>query len=204
MRRLLIASLLAAAFAAQADTTALGLISFPAFFTRDSGQTVDHRLDSPEEIAKDAARDLKDSRFYNKPSATRAQGSRLRSSVGRNRPRPHACRHPARAGPSMKQIEATILGQSYMLACPPDGEALLREAVAIVDREMSAIRDAGKVKARERMAVLAALNLAHRVVGLEREANQHTQDLEQTLSKLLNDVPDELSAPVPLLDEDGA
>jgi cell division protein ZapA len=61
----------------------------------------------------------------------------------------------------MKQIEATILGQSYMLACPPDGEALLREAVTIVDREMSAIRDAGKVKARERIAVLTALNLAY-------------------------------------------
>ena len=61
----------------------------------------------------------------------------------------------------MSQIEATILGQSYMLACPPDGEALLRQAVAIVDREMSAIRDAGKVKARERIAVLTALNLAY-------------------------------------------
>ncbi len=61
----------------------------------------------------------------------------------------------------MKQIEATILGQSYSLACPPGGEDLVREAVAIVDREMSAIRNAGKVKARERMAVLAALNLAY-------------------------------------------
>jgi cell division protein ZapA len=61
----------------------------------------------------------------------------------------------------MKQIEATILGQSYMLACPPDGEALLLEAVGIVDREMSNIRDAGKVKARERIAVLTALNLAY-------------------------------------------
>jgi cell division protein ZapA len=61
----------------------------------------------------------------------------------------------------MKQIEATILGQSYVLACPPGGEALLLEAVNIVDREMSGIRDAGKVKARERMAVLAALNLAY-------------------------------------------
>ena len=48
----------------------------------------------------------------------------------------------------MSQIEATILGQSYALACPPDGELLLREAIHIVDREMSAIRDAGKVKAR--------------------------------------------------------
>ncbi len=61
----------------------------------------------------------------------------------------------------MKQIETTILGQSYMLACPPDGESLLQEAVAIVDREMSAIRDAGKIKARERIAVLTALNLAY-------------------------------------------
>ena len=51
--------------------------------------------------------------------------------------------------------------------------------------------------------LLAALNLAHRVARLEQEATQHTQDLEQTLSKLLNDVPDELAAPVPLLDEDG-
>ena len=61
----------------------------------------------------------------------------------------------------MKQVETTILGQSYMLACPPDGETLLLEAVAIVDREMSAIRNAGKVKARERIAVLTALNLAY-------------------------------------------
>ncbi|WP_374673458.1 cell division protein ZapA [Ideonella sp.] len=63
----------------------------------------------------------------------------------------------------MKQIEVTILGQSYLLGCPEGGEALLHAAVATVDQEMSAIRDAGKVKARERMAVLAALNLAYRL-----------------------------------------
>jgi cell division protein ZapA (FtsZ GTPase activity inhibitor) len=51
--------------------------------------------------------------------------------------------------------------------------------------------------------LLAALNLAHRVARLEQEANQQTHNLEQTLSKLLHDVPDEPSAPVPLLDEDG-
>jgi len=64
----------------------------------------------------------------------------------------------------MKQLEVTILGQSYLLACPEGGEDLLRAAVALVDAEMSAIRDARKVKARERMAVLAALNLAYRLV----------------------------------------
>jgi cell division protein ZapA len=63
----------------------------------------------------------------------------------------------------VKQIEVTILGQSYLLGCPEGGEALLQRAVARVDQEMSAIRDAGKVKARERMAVLAALNLAYQL-----------------------------------------
>ena len=60
----------------------------------------------------------------------------------------------------MKQVEVTILGQSYLLGCPDGGEKALLAAVAAVDREMSAIRDGGKVKARERIAVLAALNLA--------------------------------------------
>ncbi len=60
----------------------------------------------------------------------------------------------------MKQIEVTIMGQSYLLGCPEGGETSLLEAVGNVDREMCAIRDAGKVKARERIAVLAALNLA--------------------------------------------
>jgi cell division protein ZapA len=60
----------------------------------------------------------------------------------------------------MKQVEVTILGQSYLLGCPDGGEKALLEAVAAVDREMSSIRDGGKVKARERIAVLAALNLA--------------------------------------------
>ena len=61
----------------------------------------------------------------------------------------------------MKQMEVTILGQSYLLGCPEGGEIELLEAVGSVDREMSAIRDGGKVKARERIAVLAALNLAY-------------------------------------------
>ena len=61
----------------------------------------------------------------------------------------------------MKQLEVTILGQSYILGCPDGGELALLEAVGQVDREMSAIRDGGKVRARERIAVLAALNLAY-------------------------------------------
>lgn len=70
----------------------------------------------------------------------------------------------------MKQMEVTIMGQSYLLGCPEGGEAALTAAVAHVDREMSAIRDAGKVKARERIAVLAALNLAYQLADAPRDA----------------------------------
>ena len=63
----------------------------------------------------------------------------------------------------MKQVEVTILGQGYILGCPDGGEARLGAAVAAVDREMCAIRDAGKIKARDRIAVLAALNLAYQL-----------------------------------------
>lgn len=60
----------------------------------------------------------------------------------------------------MKQLEVQIMGQSYLLGCPEGGDAQLLEAVERVDTAMCKIRDAGKVKARDRIAVLAALNLA--------------------------------------------
>ncbi len=74
----------------------------------------------------------------------------------------------------MKQIEVSIMGQSYLLGCPEGGEERLKEAVHQVDREMCAIRDSGKLKARERIAVLAALNLAYMLT--ERPAAPARQD----------------------------
>ncbi|MDQ2734790.1 MAG: cell division protein ZapA [Pseudomonadota bacterium] len=78
----------------------------------------------------------------------------------------------------MKQVEATILGQSYILGCPEGGETALLEAVAAVDREMSSIRDGGKVKARERIAVLAALNLAFALADRPHAAALEKQAVE--------------------------
>jgi len=60
----------------------------------------------------------------------------------------------------MNQLEVQIMGQSYRLACPEGGEARLQSAVQRVDAAMCKIRDAGKIRARDRIAVLAALNLA--------------------------------------------
>ena len=61
---------------------------------------------------------------------------------------------------SMKQIEAQIMGQTYVLGCPEGAEEQMQQSVQRVDTAMCKIRDAGKIKARERIAVLAALNLA--------------------------------------------
>ncbi len=60
----------------------------------------------------------------------------------------------------MKQLEVQIMGQSYLLSCPEGGDSRLLEAVERVDTAMCKIRDGGKVRARDRIAVLAALNLA--------------------------------------------
>ena len=60
----------------------------------------------------------------------------------------------------MKQIEVKIMGQAYLLGAPEGGEERLQQAVQRVDAAMCKIRDAGKIKARDRIAVLAALNLA--------------------------------------------
>ena len=66
----------------------------------------------------------------------------------------------------MKQLEVQIMGQSYLLGCPPNGDARLLDAVNRVDLAMCKIRDGGKIKARDRIAVLAALNLVFDVPEL--------------------------------------
>jgi cell division protein ZapA len=73
---------------------------------------------------------------------------------------------------NMKQVEVQIMGQSYLLGCPEGGEQRLLEAVEKVDTAMCKIRDAGKVKARDRIAVLAALNLAFDVADRNPSATQ--------------------------------
>lgn len=92
----------------------------------------------------------------------------------------------------MKQMEVTIMGQSYLLGCPEGGEAALTAAVAQVDREMSAIRDGGKVKARERIAVLAALNLAYQLAESPRDQVPATRVPTPELDALVKRLDDAL------------
>jgi cell division protein ZapA len=60
----------------------------------------------------------------------------------------------------MIHLDVTIMGQPYRLACKEGEEATLREAVHYLDGKMCALRDSGKVKGTDRIAVMAALSVA--------------------------------------------
>ena len=62
---------------------------------------------------------------------------------------------------SAKTIEISILGRNYKIACEENERAGLMEAVAYLDGKMAAIKKAGKVTGTDRIAVMAALNIAH-------------------------------------------
>jgi cell division protein ZapA len=60
----------------------------------------------------------------------------------------------------MIQLDVTIMGNPYRLACKEGEERTLKEAVAYLDSKMCALRDSGKVKGNDRIAVMAALSVA--------------------------------------------
>ncbi len=59
----------------------------------------------------------------------------------------------------MIQLDVLIMGQSYKLACKEGEEGALQEAVTYLDAKMCGIRDAGKLKGNDRIAVMAALGV---------------------------------------------
>ena len=58
-------------------------------------------------------------------------------------------------------LDVTILDREFRVACQADEREALLEAVAYLDKKMREIRDLGKIVTVERIAVMAALNIAH-------------------------------------------
>ena len=58
------------------------------------------------------------------------------------------------------QVDVSIMGQPYSLTCKEGEEIALKQAVAYLDERMNVIRDAGKIKGNDRIAVIAALGIA--------------------------------------------
>lgn len=91
-----------------------------------------------------------------------------------------------------KSIEVTVLGRSYTVACGDGEREALMKAVEYLDAKMGEIKNAGKVVGTERIAVTAALNLAHELLSMRLgegfdvgEARRRIGDIEAKLEAAL-------------------
>lgn len=65
---------------------------------------------------------------------------------------------------NVRQLTVQILDKEYRVACQPDEEAALHDAARFLNQKMQEIRDRGRVIGIDRIAVMAALNLAHELL----------------------------------------
>ena len=93
---------------------------------------------------------------------------------------------------SAKTIEISILGRSYKIACEEGERDALMEAVAYLDGKMGEIKKAGKVSGTDRIAVMAALNIAHEFLSTKLgsgfdigQAKRRILDIEAKLDEAL-------------------
>lgn len=66
----------------------------------------------------------------------------------------------------MERVDVSILGREYSLACRPTEKEALLAAVRLVDQRMLAIKDSAKVSGNERIAVMAAIQIAGELLGM--------------------------------------
>ena len=67
-------------------------------------------------------------------------------------------------------VAVSILGKEYQVACPAEQHAELLLSARYLDEQMRAIRATGKVIGLERIAVMAALNIAHELLRTRNAA----------------------------------
>ncbi|QFY42277.1 cell division protein ZapA [Candidatus Methylospira mobilis] len=73
-------------------------------------------------------------------------------------------------------IKVSLLGKEYPISCPRDEEHDLLLAARYLDERMRAIRDNGRVIGTERVAVMAALNIAHELMQARNKSTPSHQD----------------------------
>jgi cell division protein ZapA len=84
------------------------------------------------------------------------------------------------------QLDITLLGRPYRFACKASEQHELLDAVGYLDRKMREIKDAGKVTGAERLAVMAALNIAHELLRARAGAPSGTMgaDVQRRISTM--------------------
>lgn len=66
-----------------------------------------------------------------------------------------------------KSLDVMIMGRPFRVACEEGDESALMDAVAYLDAKMNEIHDSGKLVGTDRIAVMAALNIAHELLTMK-------------------------------------
>ncbi|MCG1053830.1 cell division protein ZapA [Mycetohabitans sp. B5] len=93
-----------------------------------------------------------------------------------------------------KQIDVSILGQSYRLATSPENEPALHEAAERVDREMNKVRAASSVRGHDRIAVMAALSIASELLQLQKSVRHGEAFPAEEIQRTMRQMNDQLAA----------
>jgi cell division protein ZapA len=94
------------------------------------------------------------------------------------------CRVDDAMSEGAKTIEVSLLGRTYRVACDDDERESLMQAVAYLDGKMNEIRKAGKVMGAERIAVMAALNVAHELLSVRLGAGFDVGQAKRRISAI--------------------
>jgi len=87
--------------------------------------------------------------------------------------------------PKSRTLDVSIMGRSYKVACSDEEREALLAAVAYLDRKMTEIKTAGKVTGAERIAVMAALNIAHELLTARNNAGSFdTEGLKRRMAAM--------------------
>lgn len=85
-------------------------------------------------------------------------------------------------------VTLNILGKEYKIACEPEEQDGLTESARQLDKKMRQIRDSGKVSGADRIAVMAALNMAHELHLAESRNRELELHLADSLIKMSNKI----------------
>jgi cell division protein ZapA len=83
-----------------------------------------------------------------------------------------------------KTLEIKLLDRELRVACPEEERSELLEAVAFLDKRMREIRDAGKIASVERIALMAALNITHELLGMKVGRGIDLADFRRRMSSM--------------------
>lgn len=84
----------------------------------------------------------------------------------------------------VRPLNVRILEKDYMVACAAEERSELLDSAEFLNGRMREIRDSGKIVGLDRIAVMAALNLAHEVITLRARETGNEQEVGHRLKTL--------------------